>query len=106
MRRRGAWAAMAAGMALLAAGCGRGGGATGAALFATHCAGCHPDGGNTVNPKKTLRPADRQANGIRTADDVAAFIRNPGQGMPAFPPGVIPPGDARRIGAYVIAAFR
>lgn len=105
MRRRAVWATVLA-AALLGAGCSREPGATGAALFATHCAGCHPDGGNTVNPKKTLRPADRQANGIRTAADVAAFIRNPGAGMPAFPPGVIPPGDAQRIGLYVIAAFR
>ncbi|WP_298269021.1 c-type cytochrome [Geobacter sp.] len=97
---------VAIGAAIAAAGCSRDSGASGAALFAIHCAGCHPDGGNTVNPKKTLRAADRQANGIRTAGDVAALIRNPGPGMPVFTPGVIPAGEAKRIGTYVVTTFR
>lgn len=84
----------------------RGGGPSGAALFRLHCAGCHPDGGNTVNPRKTLKRADREANGIRTAADVAAFIRNPGVGMPRFTAGMIPADEARAIGAYVVATFK
>ena len=29
--------------------------ATGEELFKQHCAACHPDGGNIVNPKETLK---------------------------------------------------
>ncbi|BEH09619.1 MULTISPECIES: c-type cytochrome [Geobacter] len=89
----------------LAAGCSGGSGAGGGELFATHCAGCHPQGGNTVHPEKTLARTRREANGIRTARDVAAYIRNPGPGMPAFGEAMIPPADALKIGEYVVASF-
>ncbi|BDV43832.1 cytochrome c [Geotalea uraniireducens] len=81
-------------------------GPSGAALFKLHCAGCHPDGGNTVNLRRTLKAADRAAYGIRTAADVAAFIRNPGVGMPSFTAGMIPPCEAKKIGRYVVETFR
>uniref|UniRef100_A0A831TYA9 C-type cytochrome n=1 Tax=Geobacter metallireducens TaxID=28232 RepID=A0A831TYA9_GEOME len=101
---------MAAGFALMAAAlglaaCTAGSGQSGETLFATHCAGCHPNGGNTVNPARTLSRAHREAGGIRTAADVAAFIRNPGPGMPAFSEGMIPDGDAAKIGEYVVTTF-
>lgn len=89
-----------------AAACQSGSGMTGEGLFATHCAGCHPKGGNTVRTGKALGRADREANGIRTAADVAAYRRNPGQGMPAFPEGMIPPADAQKIGEYVVGTFK
>ncbi|CAG0932392.1 cytochrome c6 [Rhodocyclaceae bacterium] len=88
------------------AACQSGSGATGEALFATHCAGCHPKGGNTVRADKTLGRADREANGIRTSADVAAYLRNPGKGMPTFSEGMIPPGDALKIGEYVVETFK
>jgi len=90
----------------LVAACQSGSGATGEALFATHCAGCHPKGGNTIRTGKTLGRADREANGIPTSADVAAYLRNPGQGMPAFSEGMIPPGDALKIGEYVVGTFK
>lgn len=91
---------------LITAACAPNSGASGEVLFRTHCAGCHPDGGNTIRPGKTLSRAHREANGIRTAGDVASFIRNPGPGMPAFPEGMIPREDAERIGKYVVTTFR
>lgn len=99
-------AALAVALLLGAAACTGGSGASGAALFAIHCAGCHPAGGNTINPEKTLARSHREANGIRSADDVAAYIRNPGRGMPVFHEGMIPPADAVKIGEYVVSTFR
>lgn len=93
--------ALAFGLAACAATSGQ----SGEALFATHCAGCHPDGGNTVNPARTLSRAHREAGGIRTAADVASYIRNPGPGMPAFTEGMIPHRDAEAIGTYVVTTF-
>lgn len=92
--------------ALGLAACAAGSGQSGETLFATHCAGCHPDGGNTVNPARTLSRAHREAGGIRTAADVAAYIRNPGPGMPAFSEGMIPDRDALAIGTYVATTFK
>ncbi|MRR35169.1 cytochrome C [bacterium] len=103
--RTAAVTALAAAWFCLAA-CAAFSGQTGVALFATHCAGCHPNGGNTVNPAKTLSRAHREAGGIRTAGDVAAYIRNPGPGMPVFSEGMIPEADAVKIGEYVVMTFR
>lgn len=103
MRAAAAIALAAAGLCLAA--CSAGSGQSGEALFATHCAGCHPDGGNTVNPARTLSRAHREAGGIRTAKDVASYIRNPGPGMPAFSEGMIPDRDAAAVGTYVVTTF-
>lgn len=99
-------APLAAALAFGVAACAPGSGASGEALFKTHCAGCHPDGGNTIRPTKTLSRVHREANGIRTAGDVASVIRNPGPGMPSFPEGMIPRRDAVKIGEYVVKTFR
>lgn len=103
MRTAAVIALAAAGFGLAA--CAATSGQSGEALFATHCAGCHPEGGNTVNPAKTLSRAHREAGGIRTATDVASYIRNPGPGMPAFSEGMIPDRDAAKIGEYVVTTF-
>lgn len=103
MRTAAVIALAAAGFGLAA--CSAGSGQSGEALFATHCTGCHPDGGNTVNPARTLSRTHREAGGIRTAADVAAYIRNPGPGMPAFSGGMIPDRDAEAIGIYVVTTF-
>ena len=42
------------------------GGKSGETLFKEHCALCHPDGGNIVNPKKTLHKKDREENNINS----------------------------------------
>jgi len=85
---------------------GSGDGALGAELFSLHCASCHPNGGNTINPSKTLRPDDLRANNIRTPGDIVEKMRNPGAGMPRFTPAVIPDRDALRIAEHVLAGFR
>ncbi len=49
----------------------------GEALFKQHCAICHPDGGNIVNPAMTLQKKTREANGVKTAADIVGKTRNP-----------------------------
>ena len=39
-------------------------------LFKQHCVACHLNGGNTITTNKTLHQKDREANGVKTADDI------------------------------------
>ena len=81
-------------------------GPSGESLFLRHCAGCHPEGKNLIYPPKDLRRMTLAANGISQPEDIVALLRNPGRGMPRFDRTVIPDDEARRIAAYVMAAFR
>ena len=80
-------------------------GSKGEELFKKHCTGCHPNGGNTVNPKKPLSRKEREANGVKTAKDVMTKMRNPGQGMNKFDEKTVPEKDAKAIAEYVIKTF-
>ncbi|MDA8082990.1 MAG: c-type cytochrome [Nitrospiraceae bacterium] len=86
----------------------------GAALFRANCAACHPNGGNIMNPRKTLHKKDRVKNGIITADDIIRKMRNPGPspthpqdwaGMKMFDEQKISNADARRIAQYILKTF-
>ena len=77
----------------------------GAKEFKEHCAVCHPDGGNVVNPKKTLKKADREANGIKSTKDIIKNMRNPGPGMTKFDKKTISDKDAKAIAEYVLKTF-
>jgi cytochrome c6 len=91
----------------LFAGCSdKQGSTSGKQLFSVHCAGCHPDGLNTINLSKTLKTADLQANSITTPEDIVEKMRNPGPSMPRFTDAMIPKKDALRIGKYVLNTFR
>ncbi len=88
---------------------------SGEALFKEHCASCHPDGGNILNPNKTLHEKDREANNIRTVDDIVRKMRNPGPfpdhpqewaGMRMFDQKTISDDDARKIADYILKTFR
>lgn len=83
-----------------------GGGQSGEALYKQHCAACHPDGGNTMNPKKTLHKKDMDANNVKSADDVVKLMRNPGPGMTKYDESTIPDQDAKAIGQYVVDTFK
>ncbi len=74
-------------------------------LFMANCKVCHPDGGNIVNPKKTLHKADREANGVTKVEDVIKRMRNPGPGMTKFDEKNYPDKDARAIAEYVLKTF-
>ncbi|HJV65477.1 MAG TPA: c-type cytochrome [Geomonas sp.] len=80
-------------------------GAAADALYKQYCAACHPDGGNTINPKKTLHAKDLAANNVKTSDDIVNLMRNPGPGMTKFDATTISDDDAKKIGDYILATF-
>jgi cytochrome c6 len=88
---------------------------TGEALFKANCASCHPDGGNILNPKKTLSRKDREANNIITAADIINKMRNPGPapthpqelaGMKMFDKNKITDDEAQKIAEYILTTFK
>jgi len=78
---------------------------TGEALFKQYCTVCHLDGGNAINPEKTLHRRNREENGIKTAEDIIRNMRNPGPGMTKFDEETIPDADAKAIAEYVLNTF-
>jgi cytochrome c6 len=87
-------------------GCDRRPAGSGEALFQQHCAACHPNGGNTITPLKTLHAKDLNANSIKTRGDVVQRMRNPGTGMPRFDRNVITDREADRIAGYILSTFK
>jgi cytochrome c6 len=81
-------------------------GESGKALFEQHCAVCHPNGGNIINPKFTLHKKDRDAHGITKTADIIGKMRHPGPGMTKFDKSTIPDKDARKIANYILRTFR
>ena len=79
---------------------------TGEAEFKEHCAACHPDGGNVMNPQKTLSKKDLTANKIKTTADVINIMRNPGPGMTPFDKKTLPDGEAKAIAEYILKSFK
>jgi len=74
--------------------------------FREHCAVCHPDGGNIVNPQKTLRKKDLGANGIKKPGDIVKKMRNPGPGMTAFDTKTVTDKEAQAIAQYILKTFK
>ncbi len=98
---------LAAGLSLLyLAGCSPRSGESAEQIFAQHCAGCHPEGGNTLNPQKTLHRKDFEANNIKTPGDIVNKMRNPGPGMPRFSRNVITDHDAENVASYILSTFK
>jgi cytochrome c6 len=90
-------------------GCGGRGsesGKSGEALFAIHCSGCHPGGGNVKYPQKSLDRMTLAANGITTPQQIIQLMRHPGRGMKTFDRTTISDADARKVAEYVLATFR
>ena len=81
-------------------------GASGEDLFKLHCAACHPDGGNIINPKETLSKADREKHGVKSAKDIVGKMRKPGPGMTTFDAKTIPEKDAMAIADHIIKTFK
>jgi mono/diheme cytochrome c family protein len=79
---------------------------TGEELFKQMCAQCHPDGGNTVNPKRTLHRRSLEANNITKPEDIVKIMRNPGAGMNKFDEATLPEKDAVTIAEYVLNTFQ
>jgi len=77
----------------------------GKALFEKNCKVCHPDGGNIINPKKTLARSDLAASGISSAGDIVKKMRDPGPGMTKFDKASISDAEADAIAKYILSAF-
>jgi len=75
-------------------------------LFMTHCSKCHPDGGNVVTVTKSLNPKDREANNVKTEEDIIRLMRKPGPGMVKFGTKVISEKDAKAIAEYIMMTFK
>jgi cytochrome c6 len=78
----------------------------GEAGFKQNCAVCHPDGGNIINPKKTLHKKDLDANNVKNAEDIIKLMRKPGPGMTAFDANTVPDKDAKEIANYILTTFK
>jgi cytochrome c6 len=74
--------------------------------FKEHCAVCHPDGGNIINPSKTLKQSSLKANGINTKADIVKIMRNPGPGMTKFDESALSDKEAKAIADYIIKTFK
>lgn len=71
----------------------------GEAIFKAKCAGCHPDGGNIINPKETLK-------GIKDPKKIINKMRKGGGGMTAFDAKTISDADAKLVANYIIKTFK
>jgi cytochrome c6 len=75
-------------------------------LFKQHCSMCHPEGGNIINAKKTLRGKDLKANNVKSAGDIVKMMRNPGPGMTKFDEKTIPDKEAKEVAEYILKTFK
>ncbi len=73
--------------------------ATGEEVFKAKCAACHPNGGNIINPKETLK-------GIKDPKKITAKIRKGGGGMTAFDAKAVSDADAKAVADYIIKTFK
>ena len=79
---------------------------SGEELFKQHCAACHSDGKNIINPKKTLNKKDMEANKVKSAEDIVKLMRSPGPGMVKFDDKTISEKDAKAIAEYILKTFK
>ena len=79
---------------------------TGEQFFNEHCAACHPNGGNIINPEHTLHKNSMASHGIKTADDIVSYLRSPGTGMPSFDKEKLPDERAREVADYILDTFK
>ena len=93
-------------LAFGASGVAKEGGKKGEALFKQHCSPCHADGGNIINPQKTLHKKSREANGVKKTADIVNKMRNPGPGMTKFDEKTISDMDAKAIAEYIMKEFK
>ncbi len=77
----------------------------GKALFEKHCSVCHKDGGNIINPQKTLKSSDLKTSGKDSVDAIVGVMRNPGPGMQKFDEKTLSDDEAKAIAEYVLKAF-
>lgn len=81
---------------------GTGKGKTGREEFQKNCTPCHPDGGNVIKREKPMKESKKLAN----FNTFLAWIRNPVQTMPTFPPSQISDKQARELYDYIVRAAK
>jgi cytochrome c6 len=74
--------------------------------FQQHCAVCHPNGGNIIDPKDTLDKKTLEKKGIRRASDIVAKMRNPDPRMTKFDKETVPDKTATAIAEYILKTFK
>lgn len=74
--------------------------------FEEHCTVCHLDGGNLINSMKPLHSKQLKANGVKSAKDIIAKMRNPGPGMTKFDEKIISNKEAKSIAEYILKTFK
>ncbi len=72
-------------------------------IFANNCASCHIGGGNVVNPSKTLKQADLEANHKDTLEAIITQVTNGNGAMPAFGSRLVGTDDIPDVAAYVLS---
>ena len=72
---------------------------TGETIFKAKCSSCHPDGGNIINPKATLK-------GIKDPTKITKKIRKGGGGMPVFDAKAVSDADAKLVADYIVKTFK
>jgi len=75
-------------------------------LFRQHCMACHADGGNIINPQKTIGKEALKARGITDWKGIVKVMRNPGPGMTKFDAKAVPDKDAKLIADYILKTFK
>jgi cytochrome c6 len=71
----------------------------GEAIFKAKCASCHPDGGNVMKPKDSIK-------GIKNAKKIFTQVRKGGGGMPAFDAKAISDAEAKQLADYIMKTFK
>ncbi len=76
-------------------------------LYAAHCAACHPNGGNVINPKLPVLNSPK----LKDVDTFIKFNRNPISpegapgGMPAFPKDKLSDNELKQIYEYLMGSL-
>jgi len=97
--------ALCAACIITAGGISPAGAGDGAGVFQQYCAVCHPNGGNIINPNRTLGRADLKKYGINGPADIVKLMRNPGPAMRVFPRSDVSDADAKAVAKYVWKEF-
>lgn len=73
--------------------------AKGEAVFKEKCMACHPDGGNIMNPQKSIK-------GLKDTKSIVRKVRSGGNGMTAFDAKAISDADAKAVAEYIVKTFK
>ena len=79
---------------------------SGEAGFKQHCSACHANGGNIINPQKTLHKKNLNASKILKAEDIIMVVRKGAPSMPALDKNTLSDEDAMEIAKYILTTFK